>query len=193
MKRLADEWFVLISPKRQLRREVRRANDARDCGDWGIAAERYRQAIRLDPDNAALWMQVGHACKEAADLEGARVAYARAESLVPDDVDTHIQLGHFHKLIGQNEHAARYYQAAVDGGSSDEHALHFLAKRDLHEVEAASKISALQAGLSTLDISKLETIEPALAGPPSHRTQIIAGMAAAILQNIQSAQMRRRS
>lgn len=131
MKRIADEWSVPFLPKRRLRREVKRANDARDCGEWKVAAEHYRRALRFAPNDAKLWMQVGHACKEGGDLDGAKAAYMRAEKLEPGNIDTQTQLGHLYKLLGQNDHAVLHYQAAVHGGSADEHALHFLVTSGL--------------------------------------------------------------
>lgn len=135
MKHIPSDWSALISPKRWLQREVRRANHARDRGEWKIAAKYYLRALRVTPDDARLWMQAGHACKEGGNLDGARAAYAQAEKLAPSDIDTQIQLGHFYKLLGQDDRAMQHYQAAVDGGSADEHALHFLATGGLARVK----------------------------------------------------------
>jgi len=139
MTRALKEWSVLISPKRRLQREVSRANEARDRGEWEVAAERYRVALRLAPNKANLWMQAAHARKEAGDLEGAKAAYAQVERLAPADIDTQVQLGHFYKQLGEAERALRYYRAAVDGGSTDEHARHFLAVNGFGRVDQGER------------------------------------------------------
>ena len=140
MKRIADGWPVPILPKRQLRREVRRADDARGRGEWEVAAKHYRRALRFAPNDAKLLMQVGHACKEGGDLDGAKAAYMWAEKLDPGNIDTQIQLGHLYKLLGQNDCAVLHYQAAVDGGSADEHALHFLIASGLAQADGGEPL-----------------------------------------------------
>ena len=140
MKRIADRWSVPILPKRLLRREMRRADDARGRGEWEVAAKHYRRAIRFAPNDAKLFMQVGHACKESGDLDGAKAAYMWAEKLEPSDIDTQIQLGHLSKLLGQDDRALLHYQAALDDGSADEHALHFLTTSGLARADGGKPL-----------------------------------------------------
>jgi len=76
---------------------------------------------------AAIHVQLGHSLKEAADFAGAEGAYLRALELAPDDVDLHLQLGHFYKLRGDLSTALRYYRSARSRGSRDPHMLSYLA------------------------------------------------------------------
>ena len=48
-----------------------RANAARDAGHWRLAAKHYRQFLRHQPDNFAIWFQLGHMLGESGDLGGA--------------------------------------------------------------------------------------------------------------------------
>ena len=132
---LGSDWRRLILPGRRLRAELRDADQARTNGDLRLALEHYEKAIRLAPQRAGLWMQVGHARKETGDFGGAEDAYNRAAGLDASNADTDVQLGHLHKLMGNFKAAERHYQAAMDKGSSDEHAIHFLGEGAASRIE----------------------------------------------------------
>ncbi|UPY36124.1 glycosyltransferase [Sediminicoccus sp. KRV36] len=96
---------------------ARQAADAlRDAGDaarnqrnWPEAAARYQDYLTRRPEDAPIWVQLGHALKEAGDLPGAEQAYRRAQELAPRDHDVALQLGHALKLQGRLEEAAQAY------------------------------------------------------------------------------------
>ena len=52
---------------RQLLQEADRLRDQRK---WRQAAEAYRRVLVLRPDLDPIWIQLGHALKEAGDTEG---------------------------------------------------------------------------------------------------------------------------
>ena len=106
----------------------RQGDRHRDSKQWAKAAESYRAGLELDPTTQGIWVQLGHSLKELGDLAEAQSAYSRALDLVPDDSDLHVQLGHLYSKHDYPEKALLHYQAAVTHGSTDFHALHWLAE-----------------------------------------------------------------
>lgn len=110
----------LAPPRRRRPSPIEQADAARDAGQWALAARHYRAVLERRPDDAAIWVQYGHALKEAgnrkdpARLAEAEAAYRRALALQPGTADTHLQLGHVLKLQGKTEEAeAAYLRAFV--------------------------------------------------------------------------------
>jgi tetratricopeptide (TPR) repeat protein len=94
---------------------LRGAGDlARDRRDWAAAEAGYAAYLAAQPDDADIWMQLGHALKEQGNRSGAEAAYRKSLALKPDDADAHLQLGHLHKLNGNPALAAFYYREAVE-------------------------------------------------------------------------------
>lgn len=89
--------------------EVSAANSARDAGEWELAAQHYRSALRVIPNASAIWVQYGHALKEAGHIAEAEQAYRRSLGLRADRADTHLQLGHALKLQGRIGEAEEAY------------------------------------------------------------------------------------
>jgi tetratricopeptide (TPR) repeat protein len=102
-------------PRRRLSSLIEQADAARDATQWALAARCYRAVLDRDPGNAAIWVQYGHALKEAGNLKdparlaAAEAAYRRALTLKPDIADTHLQFGHVLKLQGRAEEAEAAY------------------------------------------------------------------------------------
>lgn len=86
-----------------------RGDRARDAGKWTDAASAYESHLAEAPDDAAIWVQLGHAYKEARYFEQAHVAYDRAAALQPADADIYLNLGHLHKLRGRLDEAIGAY------------------------------------------------------------------------------------
>jgi glycosyltransferase involved in cell wall biosynthesis/tetratricopeptide (TPR) repeat protein len=89
------------------------ADQARDQGQWGRAAELYREALRRNPYNAPIWVQYGHMLKESGQLGRAETAYRRAIEVDGTSADTHLQLGHVLKLQNKRDEAAAAYLRAI--------------------------------------------------------------------------------
>jgi glycosyltransferase involved in cell wall biosynthesis len=89
-----------------------------------LAAQIYREALDRNPRNPPLWVQYGHALREAGELRDpdklaqAEIAYRRALSLAPEVADTYLQLGHVLKLQGKIGEARAAYLRAAGLGSS---------------------------------------------------------------------------
>jgi tetratricopeptide (TPR) repeat protein len=106
---------VVDLPRRRFRRRtadlITLADHARDAWQWERAAQLYRKALDRDPINPPIWVQYGHALKEAGELRDpdklvqAEAAYRRALSLDPGVADSHLQLGHVLKLQAKSEEA----------------------------------------------------------------------------------------
>ena len=128
-----------------------RADRARDAHDWPAAARAYKAFLALRPDDAGIWVQYGHACKEDGDLAEAEVAYGTAMALAPDDPDPLQQLAHLLKRLGRPEQASSMFR-------------HLLALAPTPEV-----IAELQGLGHTADLRAAVASRPAagVAGPAS--------------------------
>jgi glycosyltransferase involved in cell wall biosynthesis len=93
------------------------ADAARDARRWNDAAQIYGEYLGLRPEDAPIWVQLGHALKESGNLGDAEGAYKRSLELVPDVADTQLQLGHLYKQMRRFSHAITAYREAlrIDG------------------------------------------------------------------------------
>ncbi|MDB5412648.1 MAG: hypothetical protein JWR10_983, partial [Rubritepida sp.] len=82
---------------------------ARDAMRWTDAAEAYRRFLEHRPQEAGIWVQLGHALKESGELREAEAAYRHATGLRPRDHDAQLQLGHALKLQGRVVEARAAY------------------------------------------------------------------------------------
>ena len=69
--------------------------------DEAVAA--FRSALALEPENAALFCDLGYACTVQGKFEDAIAAYRRAIDLKPDFAEAHFRLG---SLLSENGHIA---------------------------------------------------------------------------------------
>ena len=95
-------------------------DDARGRGDWPAAANAYGKHVADHPDDVAIWVQLGHAHKEAGNFDAALSAYQRARDASPQDPDLLLNLGHLYKLMGDASLACEAYaaSAAIDGNAA---------------------------------------------------------------------------
>lgn len=92
-------------------------NRARDARRWDEAAKQYRRHLDAQPDDFAIWVQLGHMLTQLGDYDSADAAYGRAGALDPRDADLLLCWGHSRKLAGDRDGARRYYgdSLAIDG------------------------------------------------------------------------------
>ncbi len=92
-------------------------DDARDRRDWPTAATAYAHHVAEHPQDLAIWIQLGHAHKEAGNYDGAMMAYQQVRQATPADPDLLLSLGHLYKLMGDAPRACQAYaaSAAIDG------------------------------------------------------------------------------
>jgi FkbM family methyltransferase len=122
------------------------ADRAFNSGQWQTAARCYADVLEHWPNNAAVWVQLGHALKEAGRVADAEPVYRHALQLSPAVGDTHLQLGHALKLQGRASEAAEAYAAALRLDPELEHAYAELlalgwSSRDVENAKAQSLTS----------------------------------------------------
>ena len=89
------------------------ANRARDRRDWAAAAAAYRAALDRDPGLGPIWVQYGHALKEAGDRAAALDAYRQAVRADPSAADASLYVGHLARDSGALAEAADAYLNAA--------------------------------------------------------------------------------
>jgi|GEM_PF-2755301 len=89
---------------------------ARDRGDLHAAADLYRDHLRRFPQDAAIWIQLGHCLKDSRRFEEAATAYQTACDLTPSDHDLLLNFGHLRKLQDLREDAICYYRLSFEAG-----------------------------------------------------------------------------
>lgn len=99
--------------KRKTETALALADRARDGGDWALATRHYREVLAREPGNPRIWVQYGHALKEAGNIADAEQAYRKSLELDGGIADTHLQLGHVLKIQGRKEDAAAAYFRAL--------------------------------------------------------------------------------
>lgn len=105
----ADRILRLFRSLSPYRRRIRRAERARDAGNFVRAAALYKQALRRRPHDAPIWIQAGHMLKDSGDLPAAEQHYLRALALLPDDRDIHLQLAHLYERMDRLRSAYAYF------------------------------------------------------------------------------------
>ena len=154
---------------RRLREEAapkRQAGDlARDEGNWSAAASAYREYLGRVPSDFGIWVQYGHALKEARRLAEAETAYARALSLKPRDADLLMNYGHLKKMRDDLAGAARLYGASarIQPNSTilvelgDPALAKFLSDDDVRllDAEAGRALAARSKGVTVLNSSEV--------------------------------------
>jgi tetratricopeptide (TPR) repeat protein len=93
--------LLRLKKRRRAKGLIEKANRARDASEWVQAAHNYREGLGLMPDNAAIWVQYGHALKESGYVGQAEAAYRRSLEIDASIADTHLQLAHALKLQGR--------------------------------------------------------------------------------------------
>jgi len=117
-------------------------DQARDRGDWRSAVEHYRAYLTSNPREFAIWVQLGHASKEARELPAAEQAYLRAEAIDRDDADLQLNIGHLMKAMGRAPEAVERYTRshALDGNAA--------ARIELVNLGVTPKIEGLVAPIA---------------------------------------------
>jgi tetratricopeptide (TPR) repeat protein/glycosyltransferase involved in cell wall biosynthesis len=92
---------------------ISRADRARDERQWELAADLYRMALDRNPNNSPIWVQYGHALKEAGHLPEAESAYRVAIAHNAAAAEPYLQLGHVLKMRGRHGEAQMAYLQAL--------------------------------------------------------------------------------
>jgi tetratricopeptide (TPR) repeat protein len=150
--------------RRKRRKEsiITRADRARDLGQWETAAQLYRQALDRNPGNPSIWVQYGHALKEAGQRD-AELAYRQALASDPHLTDAHLQLGQVLKQRGNTEAAQQAFLRAFALDPSLPHAAHELSGLGWAEASVAELVRL--AGADAPDRSPRERSEASTSKP----------------------------
>lgn len=100
--------------KLKARRALEAGDAARDVRDWQAAALAYRRYLGTVPDDAGIWVQLGHALKESGAIAEAETAYRAALDVRADDVDACLHLSHLLRASGRQDEASAFCRDAAD-------------------------------------------------------------------------------
>jgi O-antigen biosynthesis protein len=119
------EFFSIIPlwpfARGRANRQVRIADGYRSRRHWSQAANHYRLALDIAPDRSPIWVQLGHALKEAGHHDAALDAYRKGAALPKDYGDAAWHLGLLARDKGQMLVAQEGFIRALkqDPGQSD--------------------------------------------------------------------------
>ncbi|WP_426041908.1 hypothetical protein [Brevundimonas sp. TWP2-3-4b1] len=94
--------------------ELIAGDERRNGRAWSAAARHYRAYLKDQPEDFAIWVQLGHALKEDHRLTDADDAYGEARRLRPANADLLLNHGHLKKLRGNLADAAALYMASAE-------------------------------------------------------------------------------
>jgi tetratricopeptide (TPR) repeat protein len=114
-------YRLQIGPVRGKGSAMQRADRARAAQQWECAAHFYLEALeQRSPNRPAIWVQLGHALKEAGKTAEAEFAYRRAARLDRRNTGALVPLGQLLRQEGREAEAAAVYRYALDLVPSDE-------------------------------------------------------------------------
>eukprot|EP00930_Biecheleria_cincta_P086073 TRINITY_DN75439_c0_g1_i1.p1 TRINITY_DN75439_c0_g1~~TRINITY_DN75439_c0_g1_i1.p1 ORF type:complete len:941 (+),score=130.62 TRINITY_DN75439_c0_g1_i1:189-2825(+) len=96
------------------------AGGMKAAGDWRGAAERYYEAISLDPDNYVAQVNLGTLCLAVGDLTKALEHSEKAYALEPRSTEAMSNIGSICRSQGNYQVAAQWYRAALRLNPNDE-------------------------------------------------------------------------
>lgn len=130
-------------------------------GQTEKAAAELRTALRLKPDLAAAWSDLGQALKAQQDDAGAFAAFERAATLDPQDAASQARLGAEYLHRKQSHQAVIHLQKALQLDPSDQTAL-FNLQLALREDGREQQALETKARLSDIIRKKDETLQKGL-------------------------------
>jgi tetratricopeptide (TPR) repeat protein len=145
--------------------DLSRANRARDARQWSEAAQDYERYLKLNPHDAPIYVQYGHALKEAGQLAAAISAYREAARLSPTDFDPWLHLAHLLRRTGPREDSLRAFARTWLLGHRNAdlvEAMKNTAGYRLNEVRNAFESECRDSGIDLQDFAAdLDRIAPA--------------------------------
>ena len=132
-------------------------------GQTDKAAAELRTAVRLKPDLAAAWSDLGQALKAQQDDTGAFAAFERAARLDPHDASAQARLGAEYLHRKQPHEAVVHLQKALELDPTDQTAL-FNLQLALREDGQEQQALAIKARLAEIIRKKDKTSR--ITSPP---------------------------
>lgn len=138
-----------IAERLQWRRE---GDAARDAKNWTAAAHAYERHLNLTLEDHAIWVQYGHALKEAGSFERALAAYEQADLLKPSDRDLTTHLHHLRQQLGGGGPAEVLHLSALANASRlASVAMRVLATRAARPMATAPEVADIGLVASRLE------------------------------------------
>ncbi|WP_197410875.1 glycosyltransferase [Novosphingobium sp. FSW06-99] len=135
-RELASKRAYVFGPARG---PIAKGNAARNCRNWPEAITHYTKALDINPKLGGIWVQLGHAYKEAGAFSDAEAAYGRATHLMPFNSDLYLQIGHLNKLRGDLDQTTHCYRRSLVYDKSNVH-----AKRELENLGLSEDVVRIQ-------------------------------------------------
>lgn len=88
-------------------------NHAHAAGKFGIAETSFKEALSLNPTDAAFYYNLGNAQRELGKAADAAINYQKAIQYAPDDADAYNNLGNVQRELGQLDLAIASYERAL--------------------------------------------------------------------------------
>ena len=117
---------------------ISQATDLLNKDDLAAAIQKYREALKIDPNDPTALTGLGAAFDESGELESAIDCYNKALKADPDDIIARTGLGVAYEKKGNTNRATREYRAAL---SLDEEtaSLQIAYARDRHEKSVSNE------------------------------------------------------
>ena len=80
--------------------------------DWNSELSIFKSGIAVNPNNAKLWNNVGHAYEALEDFKSALHYFEKAADVQPDDIGAHINVGRTQNNLGNHDNAESAYLKA---------------------------------------------------------------------------------
>jgi tetratricopeptide (TPR) repeat protein len=129
-----------------------RGLDAAAVGNWPVAVDNYRRALEVDPNYAAMRVNLGTALERVGDARGALEQYKEALRLDSRLAEAHYGLGTLLERGGRDNEAIEHYRAAVTESST-------FVQAHLRLADALRRTDQLEPSL--LEYGQVIALEPA--------------------------------
>ena len=92
-----------------------------DCrrGNFSTCRDELRQALKEDPQNAALWSYLGQTDAESNEIDSAINDFQKSLSLAPNHAETHFNLGLLYIRKGETNKALEMYRQGLGLNAND--------------------------------------------------------------------------
>jgi Flp pilus assembly protein TadD len=129
---------------------ISQAIDLLNENNVAAAIQKYREALKIDPEDPTALTGLGAALDESGQLENAIDCYRKALSAAPDNVIAHSGLGVIYEKQGDTDQAAKEYKTAL---SADQETafLHIVYARDRYTKSLLKDKEQYEAQIKQLD------------------------------------------
>ena len=172
------------------------AKAALDHGQFAEARRLLSEAVRVNPNDPALWFHLGISCSQLDQVDDAIHAFEKAHTLAPGKADVDFNLGLLYWRQGDVGKAKEAYRSGlalepaepsalqnyalllIKTGESGKAIAPLLLLKNIPQLALASRVSLIECYLKTNDRPKveLETDELLQSGlaPPEQQTELAA-------------------